>query len=110
MEPSSDPGTEPVLAEGHYTVVLAGAGHRTLAVTRAGPDFQAGPCASRSVGGGELSDVLVAEALLCAALDIGLGESELPRPSGVGLGVGMALLRRATADQTSCPPTKGRIR
>jgi len=27
MEPSSDPGTEPVLGDGHYTVVLAGAGH-----------------------------------------------------------------------------------
>lgn len=43
MEPSSDRGTEPVLGEGHYTVVLAGAGHRTLEVTRAGPDFRAGP-------------------------------------------------------------------
>ena len=43
MESSSDPGTEPVLGEGHYTVVLAGAGHRTLEVTRAGPDFRAGP-------------------------------------------------------------------
>ena len=43
MEPSSDAGTEPVLGEGHYTVVLAGAGHRTLEVTRAGPDFRAGP-------------------------------------------------------------------
>ncbi len=41
MEPSSDPGTEQVLGEGHYTVVLAG-GHRTLEVTRAGPDFRAG--------------------------------------------------------------------
>ena len=42
MEPSSDPGTEPVLGEGHYTVVLAGAGHRTLEVTRAA-HFRAGP-------------------------------------------------------------------
>ena len=33
MEPSPDPGTEPVLGEGHYTVVLAGAGHRTLELT-----------------------------------------------------------------------------
>ncbi|MGI8686704.1 MAG: hypothetical protein ACR2MO_16720 [Acidimicrobiales bacterium] len=32
-----------MLSEGHYTVVLAGAGHRTLEVTRAGPDFRAGP-------------------------------------------------------------------
>lgn len=43
MEPSSDRGAEPVLAEGHYTVALAGAGHRTLEVTRPGPDFGAGP-------------------------------------------------------------------
>jgi hypothetical protein len=43
MEPSSDTGTDPVLGEGHYTVVLAGAGHRTLEVARAGPDFRAGP-------------------------------------------------------------------
>ena len=43
MEPSCEPGTEPVLGEGHYTVALAGAGHRTLEVTRAGPDFRAGP-------------------------------------------------------------------
>ena len=43
MEPSPDPGTEPVLGEGHYTVVLAGAAHRTRKVTRAGPDFRAEP-------------------------------------------------------------------
>jgi hypothetical protein len=41
MEPSSEAGTEPVLAEAYYTVVLAD-GHRTLEVTRAGPDFRAG--------------------------------------------------------------------
>jgi hypothetical protein len=46
MEPSFDPGTEPVLGEGHYTVLLAGGGDRTLEVTRAGPDFGAGPFAS----------------------------------------------------------------
>jgi hypothetical protein len=43
MEPSSDPGIEPVLGDGHYTVVLAGGGHRTLEATRAAPDFWAGP-------------------------------------------------------------------
>ncbi len=43
MEPSPDPGTDPVPGEGHYTVVLAGVGHRTLEVTPAGPDFRAGP-------------------------------------------------------------------
>lgn len=43
MEPSSDPGTEPMLREGYYAVVLAGVGHRTLEVTRANPDFRVGP-------------------------------------------------------------------
>jgi hypothetical protein len=43
MEPSSDPGADPVLGEGHHTVVLVGTGHRTLEVTRAGPDFRTGP-------------------------------------------------------------------
>ena len=33
----------PGLAEGHYTVVTAAAAHRTLRVSRAGPDFRAGP-------------------------------------------------------------------
>ena len=42
MEPSPAPGAAPALGEGHHTVVLAGAGHRTLEVTRAGPDFRAG--------------------------------------------------------------------
>ena len=32
MEPSSDPRTEPVLGDGHYTVVFAGTGDRTLEV------------------------------------------------------------------------------
>jgi hypothetical protein len=43
MEPSAGPGPKPALGERHYTVVLAGAGHRTLEVTRAGPDLRAGP-------------------------------------------------------------------
>ena len=43
MEPSLGPGGNQALSEGHYTVVLAGVGHRTLEVTRAGPDFRAGP-------------------------------------------------------------------
>ena len=42
MEPSPDPSAEPVLGEGHYTVVLAGGGHRTVEATGAGPDFQLG--------------------------------------------------------------------
>jgi len=42
MEAAPGPGVARVLGEGHYTVVLAGAGHRTLEVTRAGPDFRAG--------------------------------------------------------------------
>ncbi len=36
-------GPGPAMVEGHYTVVLDGAGHRTLEVTTAGPDFRAGP-------------------------------------------------------------------
>ncbi len=43
MEQSPAPGSAPALGEGHYTVVLAGGGHRTLEVTRAAPDFRAGP-------------------------------------------------------------------
>ena len=43
MEPSVGPGRDRALGEGHYTVVLPGAGHRTLEVTQAGPDFRAGP-------------------------------------------------------------------
>jgi hypothetical protein len=45
MQPSPDPvpGAVPALHEGHYTVVLAGGGHRTLEVTQARPDFRAGP-------------------------------------------------------------------
>jgi hypothetical protein len=43
MKRSPASGSAPALEEGHYTVVLPGGGHRTLAVTRAGPDFRAGP-------------------------------------------------------------------
>lgn len=43
MEPSPAPGAAPALGEGHHTVVLAGAGHRTLEVTKAGADFRARP-------------------------------------------------------------------
>jgi len=43
MQLSPAPGSPPALGEGRYTVVLAGAGHRTLEVTKAGPDFRAGP-------------------------------------------------------------------
>lgn len=42
MESSPNPSAELVLGEGHYTVVLAGGGHRTLEATRAEPDFQLG--------------------------------------------------------------------
>lgn len=43
MERSTDPAPGPLLGEGQYTVVLAAGGHRTLEVTKAGPDFRAGP-------------------------------------------------------------------
>ena len=42
MEPSLGPGRDRALSEGHYTVVLAGGGHRSLEATRAGPDLQLG--------------------------------------------------------------------
>lgn len=44
MEQSPAPGPAPVLGEGHYTVVVAGGGHRTLEVTRAGPTSGPGCC------------------------------------------------------------------
>jgi hypothetical protein len=43
MEQSPAPGPAPVLGEGHYTVVRAGGGHRTLEVTKAGPDVGSEP-------------------------------------------------------------------
>ena len=49
----------------------------------------------RLVGGGELSDALVAESLLCAALAIGLGESEATATIRSGLRAGTAVPRRA---------------
>lgn len=43
MDSSPDTDSEPVLAEGHHTLVLVGLGRRTLDVTRSGPDFRARP-------------------------------------------------------------------
>jgi hypothetical protein len=52
-------------------------------------------CLGRLVGGGELSEALLFEALLCSALAIGLGESEAAATIRSGLRAGMALPRRA---------------
>ncbi len=52
-------------------------------------------CLGRLVGGGELSEALVAEALLCAAMAIGLGELEAEATIRSGLRAGMAVPRRA---------------
>lgn len=42
MQRSPNPAPAPAPGEGQYTVVLPGGGHRTLEVTKAGPDFRAG--------------------------------------------------------------------
>jgi len=52
-------------------------------------------CLGRLVGGGELSEALVFEALLCSALAVGLGESEAAATIRSGLRAGMAVPRRA---------------
>jgi hypothetical protein len=49
----------------------------------------------RLVGGGELGESLVQQALLCAALAIGLGESEAEATIRSGLRAGELLPRRA---------------
>lgn len=67
-------------------------------------------CLGRLVGGGELSKVLVAEALLCAALAIGLDESEAAATIRSGLGAGMAVPRRAPAEPTLYPLHNRRFR
>ena len=54
----------------------------------------------RLVGGGELAEALVAESLLCAALAIGLGESEATAPIRGGLRAGTAVPRRAPGEPT----------
>ncbi len=52
-------------------------------------------CLGRLVGGGELSESLVSEALLCSAMAVGLGESEAAATIRSGLRAGMAVPRRA---------------
>ncbi len=52
-------------------------------------------CLGRLVGGGELSEAMVFEALLCSALAVGLGESEAAATIRSGLRAGMAVPRRA---------------
>jgi len=61
----------------------------------ASPTTGAAFCLGRLVGGGEVSEALVAESLLCAALAIGLGEPEAAATIRSGMGAGMAVPRRA---------------
>ena len=52
-------------------------------------------CLGRLVGGGELSEALVGQTLLCAALAVGLSEYEAAGTIRSGLRAGMAIPRRA---------------
>lgn len=64
-------------------------------------------CLGRLVGGGELSETLVAETLLCAALAVGLGESEALATIRSGLRAGMAVPRRALDSRAWRRPEAG---
>lgn len=63
-------------------------------------------CLGRLVGGGELSEALAAEALLCAALALDLGVAEAAATIRSGLGAGMAVPRRAPGEPTWHPLRK----
>ncbi len=75
-------------------VRVLGVGQRNDGLNRAA--FSLG----RLVGGGELAEALVAESLLCAALAVGLGESEASGTIRSGLRAGMAVPRRAPGEST----------
>ena len=65
----------------------------------------------RLVGGGELSEALAVQTLLCAALAVGLGESEAAATIRSGLRAGMAIPRRRPGEPGSPPlqkPSQGR--
>ena len=63
-------------------------------------------CLGRLAGGGEVSEALVTESLLCAALAIGLSESEARATIRSGLRAGMAVPRRAPEEPTWRPLRK----
>jgi len=64
-------------------------------------------CLGRLVGGGELSEALVAESLLCAALAVGLGEAEACSTIASGLRAGMAAPRRAPEGDVASNENRG---
>jgi len=63
-------------------------------------------CLGRLVGGGELSEALVVQTLLCAALAVGLAEPEAAATIRSGLRSGMAIPRRAPEDPAWRPLRK----
>jgi hypothetical protein len=63
-------------------------------------------CLGRLVGGGELSETLVVQTLLCAALAVGLGESEAAATIRSGLRAGRAIPRRAPEEPAWRLPQK----
>ena len=101
-EPTCDPPGDRVAvarhSRGRQGVIagLVGAG-RTLTPTLASH------CLGRLVGGRELSEALVADALLCAAMAIGLAASEAEATIGGGLRAGMAVPRRASESPARRP-------
>ena len=63
-------------------------------------------CLGRLVGGGELSEALVVQTLLCAALAVGLSEYEAAATIGSGLRAGMAIPRRAPEAESGWQPLR----
>jgi hypothetical protein len=63
-------------------------------------------CLGRLVGGGELSETLVVQTLLCAALAVGLSESEAAATIRSGLRAGMAIPRQAPEEPAWRPSWK----
>ncbi len=61
-------------------------------------------CLGRLVGGGELTEALVLETLLCGALAVGLGESEAAATIRSGMRAGMAVPRRAPEGNSGWQP------
>lgn len=65
---------------------------------------RAASCLGRLVGGGELAEALVLETLLCAAVAVGLGESEAAATIRSGLRAGMAVPQRAPDGNSGWQP------
>ena len=67
-------------------------------------------CLGRLVGGGELSEALVVQTLLCAALAVGLSEYEASATIRSGLRAGMAIPRRAPQAESGWKPLRKQSR